>query len=69
VYLRNLTAAELGKAHEVADYLLGLPVSLDQELASKLDTLCADLTAAIEHHQPTGYRSARTGAVGRRPTG
>lgn len=54
MYLHHLTAAELGKAHEAADYLLGLPVSLDSQLATKLDTLRADLMAAIEDHEPAG---------------
>jgi hypothetical protein len=47
-YLRNLSIDQLDKAHEAADYLLKLPARLDAELAIKLDTLRADLTAAIE---------------------
>jgi hypothetical protein len=47
-YLRQLTTAELGQAHQAADYLCGLPAHLDPELAIKLDTLRADLTAEIE---------------------
>jgi hypothetical protein len=47
-YLGNLTPAELGKAHQAADYLCKLPARLDPELAIKLDTLRADLTAELE---------------------
>jgi hypothetical protein len=36
MYLRNLSAYQLTKAHEAADYLLSLPVRLDAELAIKL---------------------------------
>ncbi len=61
VYLQHLTATELGKAHEAADYLLGLPARLDSELAIKLDTLRADLMAAIEDHEPASRRPARRG--------
>jgi hypothetical protein len=46
--LRQLTSAELAKARAAADYLCKLPVRLDAELAVKLDTLRADLTAEIE---------------------
>jgi hypothetical protein len=56
VYLRNLTIDQLTKAHEAADYLLSLPVRLDAELRIKLDTLRADLTAAIEDRQPATPR-------------
>jgi hypothetical protein len=56
VYLRNLTIDQLTKAHEAADCLLKLPVRLDAELAIKLDTLRADLTAAIEDCQPATPR-------------
>jgi hypothetical protein len=52
MYLKNLTAAQLTKAHQAADYLLALPARLDAELAIKLDTLRADLTAAIEDSTP-----------------
>ena len=51
-YLRNLTPAELTKTYEAADYLCGLPVSLDPELAIKLDTFRADLMAEIEDRVP-----------------
>jgi outer membrane PBP1 activator LpoA protein len=50
-YLRQLTTAELGKAHHAADYLHSLPAHLDPDLAIKLDTLRADLTAEIEDRQ------------------
>jgi hypothetical protein len=46
--LRHLTSAELGKAHEAADYLCRLPVRLDSELAIKLDTFRADVTVEME---------------------
>jgi hypothetical protein len=59
VYLQHLTVAELGKAHAAADYLLGLPAHLDSQLAIKLDTLRADLTAAIEDHEPAGRGGGR----------
>lgn len=48
VYLADLSGGQLAKAYEAADYLLGLPVRLDVELKIKLDTLRADLTAALE---------------------
>jgi hypothetical protein len=51
-YLGNLSADQLTRAYEAADLLLTLPVSLDPELAIKLDTLRADLTAAIEDRHP-----------------
>jgi hypothetical protein len=46
--LRDLTRAQLTEAHEAADCLCKLPIRLDRELAIKLDTLRADLKAAIE---------------------
>jgi hypothetical protein len=54
MYLHGLTADQLAQAHEAAGYLLGLPVRLDAELRIKLDTLRADLTAAIEDREPAG---------------
>ena len=56
MYLRNLTADQLTKAHKAADYLLNLPARLDAELSIKLDTLRADLTAAIEDSEPATLR-------------
>lgn len=56
MYLSNLSAAELTKAREATDYLLGLPVSLDVELRIKLDTFRADLLAAIEDSEPARLR-------------
>jgi hypothetical protein len=56
MHLHSLSAAELTKARKAADYLLGLPVRLDAELAIKLDTLRADLTAAIEDSEPARLR-------------
>jgi hypothetical protein len=47
-YLRDLSTDQLADALEAADCLLGLPARLDIELAIKLDTLRADLMAAIE---------------------
>jgi hypothetical protein len=55
-YLAPLTADQLIEAHKAADYLLKLPARLDVELAIKLDTLRADLTAAIEDHEPARLR-------------
>lgn len=52
VYLKDLTRDQLLKARESVDYLLGLPVRLDAELRIKLDTLRADLGAAIEDSEP-----------------
>jgi hypothetical protein len=52
MYLRNLTIDQLTKAHEAAGYLLSLPTRLDAELSIKLDTLRADLMAAIEDSAP-----------------
>jgi len=46
--LRDLTLAQLTEAHEAADCLGKLPIRLDRELAIKVDTLRADLKAAIE---------------------
>jgi hypothetical protein len=45
---RFVTAAQLGQAREAADYLLGLPVRLNPELAIKLDTFRADVIAELE---------------------
>jgi hypothetical protein len=56
MYLRNLTIDQLTKAHEAADYLLKLPARLDAELSVKLDTLRADLMAAIEDREPATPR-------------
>jgi hypothetical protein len=53
MYLSNLSAGQLAKAHEAADYLLSLPARLDAELGIKLDTLRADLTAEMEDRGPT----------------
>jgi hypothetical protein len=55
-HLGNLSIGQLGKAHEAADYLLKLPMRLDAELTVKLDTLRADLTAAIEDYEPARLR-------------
>jgi hypothetical protein len=49
--LRRITSVQLSKAHEAADYLLGLPVRLDSVLAIKLDTFRADVGAAIEDRE------------------
>jgi hypothetical protein len=59
MYLGDLTAGQLTKAHGAADYLLGLPVRLDAELRIKLDTLRADLMAGIEDCGSAG----RTGGL------
>jgi hypothetical protein len=45
---RPITAAQLAQAHQAADYLLGLPIHLDRELAIKLDTFRADAGAELE---------------------
>jgi hypothetical protein len=49
--LRRITQTQLNQAYEAADYLLGLPVRLNSELAIKLDTFRADVGAAIEDRQ------------------
>jgi hypothetical protein len=59
MHLRDLATAELVHAHEAADYLLNLPARLDAELRIKLDTLRADLTAAIEDCEQPGRISRR----------
>jgi hypothetical protein len=51
-YLHSLSGGQLTRAHEAADYLLSLPTRLDAELRIKLDTLRADLLAAIEDSEP-----------------
>ncbi|HEY2579123.1 MAG TPA: hypothetical protein VGI74_22675 [Streptosporangiaceae bacterium] len=61
--LRLITPAQLDQAREAADFLLGLPVRLDSELAIKLDTFRADVGAAIEDRQrndPTACRAAKS---------
>jgi hypothetical protein len=55
MYLSNLTADQLTRAHEAVHFLLSLPVGLDTGLVIKLDTLHADLTAAIEDIEPAGH--------------
>jgi hypothetical protein len=56
--LNQLTTAELAKAYQAADYLLNLPVRVDEILRVKLDTFRADAAAAKEdraaHAQDTG---------------
>jgi hypothetical protein len=62
--LRNLSLGQLTKAHQAADYLLSLPDRLDTELAIKLDTLRADLTAEIEDRgqtNPQGHQASKAG--------
>jgi hypothetical protein len=54
MYFQHLTAAELSKARDAADYLLGVNARLDSVLLIKLDTLRADLLAAIEDREPSG---------------
>jgi hypothetical protein len=46
--LSRLSAAQLGEAYRAAGYLCEVKHALDTELAIKLDTLHADLAAAIE---------------------
>jgi hypothetical protein len=46
--LSRLSGSQLGEAYRAVDYLCGVKESLDAELAIKLDTLHADLAAAIE---------------------
>jgi hypothetical protein len=64
-YLRQLTTAELGKAHRAADYLCGLPARLDPELAIKIDTLRADLTAEIEDREQGDLEARRAATAGK----
>jgi hypothetical protein len=56
--LSRLSAVQLAKAYEAADYLCGVRDALDAGLAIKLDTLRADLAAAIEDHAPADHASA-----------
>lgn len=67
-YLHHLTTAELGKAHQAADYLCGLPARLDPELAIKLDTLRADLTAEIEDRRQADLDARRAATSSRAAT-
>jgi hypothetical protein len=53
--LSRLSAVQLGKAYEAADCLCGVKDALDAGLAIKLDTLRADLAAAIEDHDPADH--------------
>jgi hypothetical protein len=53
--LSRLSPTQLGKAYEAADYLCGVRNALDAELATKLDTLRADLAAAIEDGAPVDH--------------
>jgi hypothetical protein len=52
MYVTHLSTAELVKARDAADYLLGINARLDSVLLVKLDTLRADLGAAIEDREP-----------------
>jgi phage-related protein len=54
VDIRHLTSAQVANAHAAADYLLSLDARLDRELVIKLDTLRADLTAALEDRAHAG---------------
>jgi hypothetical protein len=57
MHLQHLTAAELTRARDAADYLLGLDgAHLDAVLRIKLDTFRADVTAAIEDREPATLR-------------
>jgi len=58
--LQHLTVAELNRAHEAADYLLGLDgTRLDPVLRIKLDTFRGDVTAAIEDREPVTTRDSQ----------
>jgi hypothetical protein len=46
--LSRLSAVQLGEAYRAVGYLCEVQHALDTELAIKLDTLHADLAAAIE---------------------
>ncbi|MGH3158803.1 MAG: hypothetical protein ACRDNF_19825 [Streptosporangiaceae bacterium] len=52
MYVTHLSTAELIKARDAADHLLGVNARLDSVLLVKLDTLRADLGAAIEDRGP-----------------
>jgi hypothetical protein len=67
-YLRQLTTAELSKAHQAADYLCGIPARLDRELAVKIDTLRADLTAEIEDRAQADREARQAATVSRAAT-
>lgn len=51
--LSRLSGSQLGEAYRAVDYLCGVKEALDAELAIKLDTLHADLAAAIEDRGPS----------------
>jgi hypothetical protein len=52
MHLQHLTNTDLIRTRDAAEYLLGLGTRLDPLLQIKLDTLLADVTAAIEDHEP-----------------
>lgn len=59
--LHQLPVTELRRAHEAADYLLGLQVRPDSELVIKLSMFRADLTVEIEDRDsadPAARRAA-----------
>jgi hypothetical protein len=68
MYLSTLSAGQLTKAYEAADYLLRLPARLDPELAIKLDTLRADLTAELEDREPSDLSARQTSPADRAAT-
>jgi hypothetical protein len=67
-YLRNLTPAELTKTYEAADHLCQIPAYLDPELAIKLDTLRADLTAEMEDRAQDAPGAPQTATASRAVT-
>ncbi|HLI77928.1 MAG TPA: hypothetical protein VKV02_13360 [Acidobacteriaceae bacterium] len=62
--LSQLSAVQLAKAYEAADYLCGVKDALDAELAIKLDTLRADFAAAIEDGAPVDHAECRAAETG-----
>jgi hypothetical protein len=60
--LTRLSPVQLAEAYRAVDYLCELKHALDAELAIKLDTLHADLAAAIEDRPPVVLGECRAAA-------
>jgi hypothetical protein len=65
--LSRLSRLELSEAYKAADYLCAVGEALDGELAIKIDTLRADLAAAIEDHAPADAGEGRPAEGTRTP--
>ncbi|MGH3159123.1 MAG: hypothetical protein ACRDNF_21480 [Streptosporangiaceae bacterium] len=62
--LSRLSPSQLGEAYRAVDRLCGVKDALDTELAIKLDTLHADLAAAIEDRTPVDLGECRAAEAG-----